>query len=130
MPNFIAKTRAELNQTEPLIPGLKTPSADFNGLRPHGATEFYPRIWQYRHKKHTLEDLMRPGYFVAETRDHLRPGDEIHYCMEGLAKSPSEWQRGICVVEDNPNTKESPLILAGYVRYGQPTPWDGKAKVA
>ncbi len=130
MPNFQAKTKEELSQTEQPKPGLKTPSADFNGLRPLGASEFFPRHWQYRNKEHTLENLKIPGYFCGEARNHLNPGDEIHYTLEGGKKLPSEWERGIAVVEANPNSKELPLILAGYVRYGQPTSWDGKAKVA
>ena len=38
--------------------------------------------------------------------------------MQGGEKLPSEWQRGICVVEENPNTRELPVILAGYVLGG------------
>jgi len=48
--------------------------------------------------------------------------------MQGGNKSPSEWQRGICVVEENPNSKELPLILAGYIQYEQPTPWRNDSK--
>ena len=49
----------------------------------------------------------------------------MHFFMHGGKKSPSEWERGICVVEDNPNTPELPLIMAGIVLYPKPTIWDG-----
>jgi hypothetical protein len=114
----------ELYPDEPqTTPGDTVPSAYFEGLRELGATEFYPRAWEYRHAEHTLKDLMRPGYFSDEARARLRVGDEIHYFMQGGKQLPSEWERGICVVEVNPNSKELPLILAGYIQYGSPTPW-------
>ena len=132
MPNFTAKTKEELYPEEaPPKPGTSIPSGDFDGLRELGATEFFPRTWQYRHIKHTLKDLQRPGYFDGETRDRLRVGDEIHYCMQGEKKLPSLWERGIAVVETNPNSNLLPLILAGFVRYSQPIPWTGeKVKAA
>jgi hypothetical protein len=48
--------------------------------------------------------------------------------MQGGKKLPSEWVRGICLVEEKPNTKEKPLILAGYHQYNQPTPWTGESR--
>ncbi len=121
MPDFVAKEREVATDTDQ--PGAKVPEADDNGLRELGATEFYPRHWEYRHPKHTFDDLRRPGYFMDEARARLQVGDEIHYCMQGGNKLPSEWHRGVCVVEEKPNTKQRPLILAGYVRYSKPTPW-------
>lgn len=127
MTSFQARTKEELYTPEPnIIPGKKAPSADFNGLRPHGANEFFPRIWQYRHNEHTLADLMKPGYFCDEARDHLRPGDEIFYTLEGKKKLPSAWERGIAVVEFVPNSKEHPVILAGFVKFGKPSVWGKK----
>ena len=55
-------------------------------------------------------------------------GDEIHYVMQAGKRLPSEWQRGIAVVEEIPNGKELPLILAGIVEYPKATPWRGEAR--
>ncbi len=74
-----------------------------------GASEFYPRFWQYLHEKHSL-------------------GDTIVYTLCGGSKLPSEWQRGIAVVEEIPNSKELPVILAGIVEYPKATPWRGEAR--
>ncbi|NCF29113.1 MAG: hypothetical protein GWP69_17140 [Gammaproteobacteria bacterium] len=68
---------------------------------------------------------MRPGYFQGELRKRMHTGDIIHYYMYGGSKSPSQWERGNCVVEENPNIRELPLILAGFVEYPQPTLWRG-----
>src|SRR4051812_37118383 len=96
---FVAKER---EVTTPGKPGDTVPHGDQEGLRELGATEFFPRHWEYRHPKHTFDDLRRPGYFSGDARSRLKVGDELHYCMQGGSKSPSDWQRGICVVEENP----------------------------
>ena len=91
-----------------------------------------PRM-EYRHPKHSLADLMRPGYFQSELRKRMHPGDEIHYILYGGSKLPSEWERGICIVESVPSHREQPLILAGLIEYPAPTPWrgdDDKSKAA
>jgi hypothetical protein len=87
--------------------------------------EEWPRTCEYAHPRHTLSDLMRPGYFQGELRKRMHTGDIIHYYMYGGSKSPSQWERGNCVVEENPNIRELPLILAGFVEYPQPTLWRG-----
>lgn len=125
-PTFTARTKDELRGIKPTpAPGEEVPSADDDGLRELGATESYPRHHEYRHAQHTVEDLMRPGYFGGELRSRLRVGDEIHFCMQGGEKLPSQWRRGICVVEEVPNDRDLPVILAGYCEYDQPTPWRG-----
>ncbi len=101
----------------------KGPHADQDGLRELGQTEFFPRRHEYRDAQHTLKDLMRPGYFTGEVRNRLNVGDEIHYVMQAGKRLPSEWQRGIAVVEEIPNSKELPVILAGLVEYPKATPW-------
>ena len=70
MPTFQAKEKAEFQglPDEPK-PGQKVPQASVEHLRPLGATEFYPRHWQYLHEKHTLDDFRRPGYFGADPLD-------------------------------------------------------------
>ncbi len=45
------------------------------------------------------------------------------YQTHGRILLPSEWQRGIAAVEELPNSKELPLILAGLVEYPKATPW-------
>ncbi len=52
-----------------------------------------------------------------------RVGDTIVYSLCGGSKLPSEWQRGIVVVEERPNSKQLPVILAGVVEYPKATPW-------
>ena len=66
--------------------------------------------------------MIRPGYFAGDTRTHLHAGDEIHITACGGSKVPSEWQRAILVVEENPNTRQLPLIVAILHRYRAPTP--------
>ncbi len=70
-----------------------------------------------------LGDGIKPGYFSDEAREHLRVDDTITYVLYGGSKLPSEWQRGIAVVEEIPNSKELPVILAGIVEYPKATPW-------
>lgn len=127
MPQFEARTKDEMQglRPAPLAPGVETPCADEDGLRQLGENAFFPRHWEFRSQAHTVEDLMRPGYFRGEARVRLRLGDEIHYCMQGGEKLPSQWRRGVCVVEEVPNDRDLPLVLAGYVQYDQPTPWRG-----
>ncbi len=87
------------------------------------ASDFYPRFWQYLHEKHTFDDFRKLGNFSDEAREHLRVGDTIVYTLCGGSKLPSEWPRGIAVVEEIPNSKELPVILAGLVEYPKTTPW-------
>ena len=122
MANFTAKTK-ELYPVDETQPGDIIPCADYNGLRELGASEFYPRSWEYRDKDNGLDDFMRPGFFTDETRDHLRAGDEIYYVLQGGKSLPSEWVRGICVVEEIPNSRDRPVILAGLVQLPAATPW-------
>src|SRR3989344_6104232 len=124
MPSYNVKTKEPYPVDAPL-PGDVIPCADFNGLRELGATEFYPRSLEYRHSTHTLKEFQRPGYFVDETRDHLREGDEIFYTLKGGKELPSEWTRGIAIVESVPNSKDRPLILAGLVQLPNAEPWTG-----
>jgi hypothetical protein len=70
-----------------------------------------------------LDDFCKPGYFSGEAREHLRVGDTIVYTLYGGSKLPSGWQRGIAVVEEIPNSKELPVILASMVEYPKATPW-------
>ena len=89
-------------------------------------------------KERTLEEIfrvVRPGgeLHIADwgTRDNLRVGDEIHFCLEGGKKLPSEWVRGIVVVEELPNTRELPLIVASIILYPEAKPCiDNKTKAA
>jgi hypothetical protein len=99
------------------------PSSDVQRLRSLGATEFFPRKWEYEHPAHTLEDFQRPGYFAGDARSQLMVGDEIHYTLKGGSKLPSEWQRGIAAVEEKPSTRELPVVLAGIHRFAKATPW-------
>ena len=134
MPDFAAKTRRQLQGIDdPPSPGVAPPCAEEEGLRDLGQTETWPRILEYRNPKHSLADMMKPNYFSGDLRSRMHTGDEIHYILYGGSKLPSDWQRGICVVLENPNTREQPLILAGIVAYPQPTPWRGdndKSKAA
>lgn len=127
MPNFQTKEKNEFqDQPSEQKPGHKVPQADQDGLRELGQTEFFPRRHEYRHAQHTLKDLMKPGYFDDEVRARLQVGDEIHYCMQGGKQLPSEWVRGVCIVEEKPNSQELPLILAGLVEYPKATPLAGR----
>lgn len=126
MSSFAAQERTPALE---VIPGSKVPSADEFRIRSLGADEFYPRKWEYTHPEHTTRDIIRPGYFSDETRARLNVGDEIHYTAQAKSRVPSEWERGILVVEEKPNTKEKPLIVAIIHRYSKATPvrHDGEA---
>ena len=128
MADFRARTRAQLQglPDEPTKPGESLPTADEESLRELGATENSPRTCEYWHPKHCVKDLIVPGYFAGELRTRMHVGDTIHYTLYGGKKLPSEWERGVCVVEEIPTTREEPLILAGFVQHPQPTPWRGE----
>ena len=131
MATFTAKTTAELRGVKEPAPGQKTPHASVNYLRHLGDNAFFPRHFQYLHEQHTLADFQRPGYFHKDAtdrdspRDHLRPGDTIHYTMCGGSKDPCDFRRGQATVLSNPTSATEPLILAGIISYPQPTPWRG-----
>jgi len=125
--DFKARTRAQLQgrDDEPK-PGESAPTADSECLRDLGATENWPRTCEYGHPKHSLQDLMTPGYFAGDVRSRMHVGDIIYFTMYGGSKLPSEWVRGVAVVEENPTGKQFPLILAGIIAYPQPQPWRGE----
>lgn len=131
MTNFTAKECGELDGLTLATgrPGDKVPAADGDHLCELGATEYFPRKWQYLHPKHTLRDVLRPGYFAGDERARLNVGDEIFYTMCGGSKLPSEWARGIIVVETKSTIREAPLGIAIIHRYPKPTPvaHDGEA---
>ena len=106
-------------------PGEVPPCADFHGLRELGAMEFVPRKFQYGHKHHSLRDLMIPGYFRDDARDHLNVGDELYYTMCGGSKDPEKWDRGVAVVITKSSHREEPIVLAGISRWPKPTSWAG-----
>ncbi len=54
---------------------------------------------------------------------HSRVTFEGMYTLCGGSKLPSEWERGIAAIEEIPNSKELPVILAGIVEYPKATPW-------
>jgi hypothetical protein len=116
------KSRQGRTLSVDIAPGTKVPAADHGALRPLGANKFYPRVWQYRHRQHLLTDFMRPGYFTGEARAMLRPGDEIYYCLECGSKTPSEWTRGMCVVEEVPSSRELPLTTPRRTPRRRPDP--------
>jgi hypothetical protein len=138
VPTFETKSKSELRDAgvkaelysgyEAPQPGDKVPQASDEHLRPLGANEFYPRFWQYLHDEHTFSDFSKPGYFADEAREHLRVGDTIVYTLCGGSKLPSDWERGIAVVQEVPNSKELPVILAGVVEYPKPAVWRGEPK--
>ena len=122
--SLVTKTRNELHGIdEPPKPGEGPPCADEEGFRELGQVETWPRISEYRHPKHTLAQMMVPGYFSGELRARMHVGDECHYILYGGSRDPLEWERGICVVVENPKSKRDPLILAGYVKYPKPEIW-------
>ena len=107
------------------VPGEAPPCADFHGLREYGDHAFVPRKFQYGHKQHTLRDLMVPGYFRDDARDHLNVGDELYYTMCGGEKDPTKWDRGVAVVIEKSSHRAEPIVLAGILRWAKPTSWAG-----
>ena len=125
-------TATEREITQPGNPGDQIPMGDFHFLRVMEPSEFYPRAWRYHHMKHTMRDMIRPGYFdEVEMKEHLRVGDEIHMTACGGNKLPSEFERAILIVEERPNVRERPVIVAILHRWKKATPvrHDGEAVV-
>jgi hypothetical protein len=120
-----AKTRDEMRgEVSPFVmPGTKLPEAEIDSLREYGSNENFPRIWQYINTKHTRDDFYRPGYFSTVTRGNLRVGDMIEYTLGCGSLDVCEWQRGRCVVVENPSNKTEPVILGSLMQYPKPSPY-------
>ena len=133
MPEFTAKTKAEIKGLPESTPVEKVPQADINGLRQLGDNAFFPRKFQYLSKAHSRADLLRPGYFSGDplspdcARDHMREGDEIAFTMCNGSKDVTTWERGIVCVVSNPTRGHSLLTLGVIVDYPQMQKADKKA---
>lgn len=82
------------------------------------------QVYRYANRKHTLHDMLRPGYFDPAAEAGLRPWDEIHFTIGG--PGPVDAVRGILVTEKvrghkNTGVKEQ-TIVAIVTKWGQATP--------
>jgi hypothetical protein len=121
MTNFAAQERTPAQPTPGVVP-IKVPECDPEGLRELGATEYWPRRLEYLTRKHSMRDVIRPGYFCGEARARMHVGDEIFVTACNDSKVPSEWDRLILVVEEIPSTTAHPLIVSILLRFHKPTP--------
>ena len=114
---------AHVRDTSPPEKGL--PSVDWGAVSYIGdGTEFF-RAFRYVHRKHSLQDIIRPGYFnpvPSGKRDQivaLQPWDEISFCVGG--PGPFDATRGTLVIGKRPATPGDDVIV-GLVCRDKTTP--------
>ena len=94
------------------------PSVDWGAVSYIGdGTEFF-RAFRYVHRRHTLKDILRPGYWnpvPSGKKDQivaLQPWDEISFCVGG--PKPSDATRGALVIENKP-ARQGDNVIVGLV---------------
>ena len=121
---------AHVRDTSPPEKGI--PSVDWGAVSYIGdGTEFF-RAFRYVHRRHTLKDILRPGYFnpvPSGKRDqvvNLQSWDEISFCVGG--PDPFDATRGTLVIGKRP-AKPGDDLIVGLVCRDKTTPagHDGKA---
>ena len=87
-------------------------------------TEFF-RAFRYVNRRHTLQDILRPGYWnpvPSSKRDQivaLQSWDEISFCVGG--PEPFDATRGVLVIGKKPERPGNDLIV-GLVSRDSTTP--------
>ena len=96
-------------------PDLVAPTVDWSAVSYIGdGTQFF-RAFRYVHKTHTLQDILRPGYWnpvPSGKRDEvvaLQPWDEISFCVGG--PDPFDATRGLLVIGKRPAKPGDDLIV-------------------
>ena len=112
---------ADSNLVEPGAPTMAKPvQADPLCMVNNGAGTVFPNIWLYHKPKHSLDDLVRPGYWNAARGTGIRVWDRIESEVGGPA--PSDAQRGILIVEEVPIGSGNDVVIAILHRYAKATP--------
>ncbi len=122
---------AHVRDTSPPEKGL--PSVDWGAVSYIGdGTEFF-RAFRYVHRRHTLQDLLRPGYFnpvPSGKKDQcvaLQPWDEISFCVGG--PEPFDATRGVLVIGKRPELPGD-NVTVGLVNRDTTTPAGHDGKLA
>ncbi len=109
------------NLRETNTPDAGPPTVDWGAMSYIGdGTEFF-RAFRYVHRKHTLQDITRPGYFnpvPSGKRDQivaLQPWDEISFSVDG--PDPFDATRGLLVVGKRPEKPGDDVIVGLVYRH-------------
>ena len=115
------------NVRDTSAPEKGLPSVDWSALSFTGDGTAFSRSFRYVHRRHTLQDLLRPGYwnpvpsFVGK-KEYLMaidPWDEIAFCVGG--PDPFDATRGILVIGKKPALPGDDVIV-GLVSRDTTTP--------
>ena len=86
-------------------PEIGLPSADWETISFTGDGTAFNRSFRYVHRRHTLKDILRPGYFnpVPTGKKQyctlVQRWDEISFCVGG--PNPCDATRGLLVIEEH-----------------------------
>ena len=96
-------------------PDLVEPRVDWSAVSYIGdGTQFF-RAFRYVHRRHTLKDILRPGYWnpVPSGKNDqivaLQTWDEISFCVGG--PDPFDATRGLLVIGKRPAKPGDDLIV-------------------
>ena len=96
-------------------PGPGLPSADWSAVSYIGDGTAFFRAFRYVHRTHTIQDILRPGYWnpvPSGKKDQivaLQPWDEISFCVDGPA--PCDATRGLLVIDKRPERPGDDVIV-------------------
>ena len=107
---------ADVRDTSP--PEEGPPTVDWSAVSYIGDGTAFFRAFRYVHRRHTLKDILRPGYFnpvpsgKQEQIVPLQPWDEIDFCVGG--PDPFDATRGTLVIGKRP-AKPGDDVIVGLV---------------
>ncbi len=90
------------------------PSVDWETVSFTGDGTAFNRSFRYVHRRHTLQDILRPGYFnpVPSGKTHpvnLQSWDEISFCVGG--PDPFDATRGVLVIGKEPKLRSDDVTV-------------------
>lgn len=94
---------AVVRDTSP--PEIGLPTVDWGAVSYIGDGTMFFRAFRYVHRRHTLKDILRPGYWdpvPSGKKDEvvaLQRWDEISFCVGG--PNPCDATRGLLVIEEH-----------------------------
>ena len=95
------------------VPDKGPPIVDWTTVSYTGDGTAFNRSFRYVHRRHTLKDILRPGYFDPHGEPVvLQSWDEISFCVGG--PSPLDAVRGLLVVGPKPE-KQGDHVTVGLV---------------
>jgi hypothetical protein len=112
------------------VPEDGPPRADWSAVSYVGDGTAFFRAFRYTHRTHTLQDILRPGYWnpvPSGKKDEcvdVQPWDEIKFCVCGEGKDPKDpfdASRGWLVIGKRPEKPGDDWIV-GLVERHTTTP--------